>query len=332
MRRYTLILDKACNKHCLYCHQGKNKPVALENIPTPEEVVRYFPNDGIYEIVLYGGEPLLHWDFIENFCKIIRSRKQEIKLTLSTNGTLLTVARAKKLNELDVHVSLSHDGRRHRITRQYEDLLQVNPEPYLTLNSRSISATCCSLNPNFYDIWNYFEDFKNKHGIEKREQIVIQLCKDVEGNTPIELLVYNNSEFEEMLDTVFKNLKIDLINGVFNSYEVMQYWSMIQRIKTNLDNLDAISVWCGMDREVCDIDVFGNIYSCHNQRLPFGQLGSVELAGECSKYRNDIYCHECIAYIYCGGGCHVASEESRKYTCYTTRQQVERLLNVLQNI
>lgn len=332
MRRYTLILDKACNMCCSYCHQGQNKPAIMRNMPPPEKVVNYFPRTGDYEIVMYGGEPLLHWDFIEKFCTIIRNRQQKIRLTLPTNGTLLTLAMAKVLNDLQVNVILSHDGKHHYATRQYEDILQLNPEPFLTLNSRSIAATCCSLNPNFYDIWNYFDEFRLKHGLEKREHVLIQLCKDVEGNTPKELLIYNNCEFETMLNQVFTNLEYDLRNGIFNSFEIIQYWSMLQRIKANLDAPDLISVWCGMDREVCDIDVFGRIYSCHNQKEPIGEIGSVDLAGGCSKYKSDPHCCGCPAYIYCGGGCHVASPETRKNTCYTTRHQVERLLDVLRRL
>lgn len=332
IRRYTLILDKACNKNCLYCHQGSCKPNPMKRMPNPKDVVNYFPKVGYYEIVLYGGEPLLHWEFLIEFCTIIRGRGQEIKLTIPTNGTLLTLNKAKILNDLYVNVVLSHDGRHHCATRRYNDLLIVNPDPYMALNSRSIASTCCSLNPNFYDVWDYFEEFRIKHGLEKRENVLIQLCKDVEGNTPEELFIYNNKEFEEMLDKVFAKLEFDILRGVFNSYEVLQYWSMIQRIKANLDAPGSVSVWCGMDREVCDLDVFGNVYSCHNQKVSIGAVNVVPPTGERSKYKNDPYCSDCSAYIYCGGGCPVASPTSRRYTCYTTRQQVERLLGVLRNL
>lgn len=331
--KYFLILGKACNMKCIYCIQGQDKPVyeSTEKLPDPKNVVKYFPKTGCYELVLFGGEPMLYWSFITEFCELMKERNPNVYLKMTTNGTLLTVARAKKLNEMDVHVSLSHDGKNFELTRRYQDLLKSNPDPFLTLNKRNIVAVYSALNPNFYDVWDYFEEFRIKHGTKKRERIGIRAIKDSDGTTSEELFLYNNKEFEAMLDRVFVKLEKDLTNNVFDSYEFMHYENALKTISYRVNNpSDVFEAWCGSDSCVCQIDVYGNLYTCINRSDPFGNFRDLGLdVGEKSKYSNDPNCKECPAYVYCGGGCFSCSDERRKYICYCVYQEMSRLIETV---
>lgn len=322
---------------CIYCHQGQEKtafiPCLESDIPSPYVVAEYFPEEGKYQIVLYGGEPMLYWDFIVLFVEIMKMRNPNVEFNMPTNGTLLTVERAKKINELGIKVGLSHDGKYFEQTRRTKDVLLINPEPYLTLEKRNIGAVASRINPDFYDIWDYFEEFRIKHGLPNKEYIHIQVVKDVEGNTSSDLLINNMPEYESMLDRVFSNLYANIVTGNIDCYEFMQYLPFIETLKWRLESPEVKGVWCGADTQVCHIDVYGNMFPCHNASKSFGNRKEIGIhAGGYNPNLNDEKCVNCRAYTICGGGCPMASPENRESMCYTMYHQISRLMNMLEKL
>lgn len=335
IRKYFLILGKACNLRCIYCHQGEDKPVYSDSVDiAPSDVARYFPTEGEYKIVFYGGEPLLYFDSFVAIAEAIKERNPQALLSTITNGTLLTVRRAKILNELGITVGVSHDGKFFEQTRGVRDFLKVNPDPFLTLERRNVGAVTCRVNYNFYDVWDYFDEFKQKHGLPSREYVHIQVVKDVEGNTAEQLLIKDMPEFEKMLDTVFSRLGTAIKECNWDRWEFRQYQPMLQTMHWRLNSPGRpMGAWCGADTQVCHIDVAGNLYPCHNVPVPNGHVSkSGPLAGEYNPFVTDPKCTSCPAYVYCGGGCPVSSPENRGAMCYTVYQQVTRLLSILEDL
>jgi radical SAM protein with 4Fe4S-binding SPASM domain len=340
--KYVLILGKNCNMQCIYCFQGDDIPnsqggCTSQNLYskelTPKEAVKIFPKTGSYELLLYGGEPLLYWDYLIDFAYHIRKRNSSVFLRVISNLTLLTVKKAKRLNELGVHVSASHDGNKFEITRRRPDFLKINPGPYLALNSRNISAVYSSLNPDFYDIWEYFDNFIAMHGLPRKELIAIRALRDINGTTPQELFIYNDLDYENMLDRVFDKLYLDLKNNVKmeDSYEISNYYYAMLAIRRRVNQPDIdFGPWCGADSTTVKVDTYGNLFSCVNLNESFANFKDVGIkVGPLSPYRNSPECGNCMAYIYCGGSCFTASQEARKYICYTTYQEISRLINVI---
>jgi len=332
LNKYYLSIGKSCNLKCVYCHQGDDKPTYCDSVVPndPKEAVKMFPSTGKYTIVFYGGEPLMYWDFIVQFSELIKEKNPDVLFGMPSNGTLLTVERAKKLNELGVPLTLSHDGKYFETTRRTADILKINPEPYLTLEGRSIGAVCSAINKDFYDIWDYFDEFTLTHGLPQKELVFVQLIKDVEGNTAQELLIYNDPEFERMLDRVFLNLKNNIINGKFNCHEFNQYYPAINNILDRLKHPENIGAFCNADTTNCHIDTYGNMSSCHNVSDSFGNMKDLGLkAGNYNPRKNTEKCRKCEAFIWCGGGCPVSSEDKYMSVCYTNYQQFIRLINVV---
>lgn len=329
LTRYNLILGRACNMACSYCSQGMNKPVVAESMPDPKAVVKYFPEEGEYSVCFHGGEPLLYWDFIYKTCSLLREKNPDVCLYTGTNGVLLTIDRARRANEIGLKVYLSHDGKNHERSKGYQDILKSNPDPYLELNNRSISSVCSAVNPDFYDIWNYFEDFRVKQNLTKREKIEIIMIKDIYGNTPEEFFIYNDPKFEAMLDKVFHNMKVSLDCGSFNSYEWDLYLPFISKIKKRVEST-AFGSFCGADTEHCHLDVYGNLYDCQNSTHPFGNVAIHGLrTALTNQYKNNKTCLECEVYHICGGHCYLSDENKKKYRCYTFKQQLNRVLDIL---
>lgn len=322
---------------CSYCIQGGHENRIEPKISNNEikELVKLFPKSGTCELVYFGGEPLLYWDYIVRFTEEIKEHNPNILISTVSNGLLLTKERAKKLNEIGVHFKLSHDGPFFEQARGIKDILITNPEPYLMLEKRGISATASKFNYNFYDIWGYFNDFVIKHGLKKKETVYIKHIEDADNNTSEKLFIYNMPEFEAMLDKVFFNMEKQILSNNFNEYEFQQYaryfYSLNYRIQ---DPLNRICAMCGGDRCAAHIDVRGNIYRCHNVEEHYTTVKKegVILPGNYNPYINTTTCIECPAYILCGGGCCVCDESKKKYSCYVTQQEFSRLIGLLGNI
>jgi uncharacterized protein len=333
INKYYLMIGKACNLSCIYCHQGLHNVRDNDITVNPKKVASYFPQTGKYTVMLYGGEPLLYWDYIQRLAVSLKERNPNVNLRTITNGTLLTVNTAKKLNELGISVGVSHDGYKFEETRRTKDFLKSNPEPYLTLEKRSISATASKINYNFYDVWKYFEEFRIKNGLASRENCHIEVICDVEGNTDVNLLMKDMPKFEQMLDKVFLNLEKAIKGNDFSSYEYRQYRPMLESLNYRLQHPSMIFSRCGADSQVCHIDIHGNLYPCHNMGNPNGHIAISGIQpGRYNPYKDLAKCQTCIAYVLCGGGCIATSQTVHSYECYARYHQVVRLLNLLQKL
>lgn len=121
------ILAESCNMSCSYCFekapsvatQSKlmNQNVATQSIEFFDAMLRrtgHSPAE--FDIIFYGGEPLLNYSVLTSVAKEVQRRKEGddvwtgARLSMVTNGTLLTPQMAQELNELSVGIGLSIDG------------------------------------------------------------------------------------------------------------------------------------------------------------------------------------------------------------------------------
>ena len=114
--KYTLCITRQCNLACNYCYIGKEKvnmstavaeaavDFALTNTPPEEDI----------NIGFFGGEPLLVFERIKEFTKIIESHpafdRGRVILTVVTNGTIFSRDIATFLMEHHIGFHLSCDG------------------------------------------------------------------------------------------------------------------------------------------------------------------------------------------------------------------------------
>ena len=105
----SIEVTRQCNLHCKHCYS--NSGAKRENELTTEEIKRLIDelaNTGVLNILVTGGEPLLHPDLFD-IIKYIRSKP--MSCMLFTNGTLLTEKSVNTLKELGVlSVTVSMDG------------------------------------------------------------------------------------------------------------------------------------------------------------------------------------------------------------------------------
>ena len=128
----TLVLTHECNLACTYCYTGEkfrremDWPTAMRSLDllfsAPREQTPWRDEVPV-DLGFFGGEPLICFDMMERVSHEAQARAaregRRLRLAVTTNGTLVTAERARRLAALGVQVTLSLDGCReaHEATR-----------------------------------------------------------------------------------------------------------------------------------------------------------------------------------------------------------------------
>ncbi len=113
----TLVLTHDCNLGCGYCYAGAkfNKRMSRETAQKAVDLA-FSDKPSRVQLAFFGGEPLLAYDQLLESTKYAHARAQEhgaeLRMSVTTNGTLLDETRARELHELGVYIALSIDGTR----------------------------------------------------------------------------------------------------------------------------------------------------------------------------------------------------------------------------
>ena len=111
-----------CNLKCSYCYANEgtyNNPkksiMTQQDFQSINQILWDLNANGIDSIHFFGGEPLLAYNDIFNFCNAISEdcKRKDMplpKFSITTNGTLLTDTVVKRLKEFDFSVCVSLDG------------------------------------------------------------------------------------------------------------------------------------------------------------------------------------------------------------------------------
>lgn len=110
----TMLLTNDCNLACSYCfesNKGKDympKEMALDILKATYNVVD--PMAGIFTLNMFGGEPLMNWETFKAVCNYVLENNLKIRITATTNLTLLTDEMIDYIDELSIPILVSVDG------------------------------------------------------------------------------------------------------------------------------------------------------------------------------------------------------------------------------
>ncbi|HEY0972057.1 MAG TPA: radical SAM protein [Gemmatimonadales bacterium] len=112
LRRPVVVwnVGRRCNLHCVHCYSDSSNRAYPGELTTEEgfALLDDLASFGIPVLLLSGGEPLMRPDIFE---LIAHARSVGLRVTLSTNGTLITPEVAERLRALEVsYVGISLDG------------------------------------------------------------------------------------------------------------------------------------------------------------------------------------------------------------------------------
>ncbi|MFQ5454747.1 MAG: radical SAM protein [Nitrospirota bacterium] len=103
-------ITRRCNLSCVHCYSDSHNKIYDGELTTEEakEMISDLAEFNIPALLLSGGEPLIRKDIFE---LASYSRNKGLRLTLSTNGTLIDMKTAKRIKEVGFsYVGISFDG------------------------------------------------------------------------------------------------------------------------------------------------------------------------------------------------------------------------------
>lgn len=259
-------LTNKCNLDCIYCYKKatksrNNDTISLEVIKKLAKSIGSFPST---LVVLEGGEPLLHPNFVEIFAEF---KKYFIPVDIITNGTYL---KAELVSQIY-----------HMFDKSYDDFqisLDGNNE-YNILN-RGISSD------NVYDGISTL----NKFGIVPRINCIVtnknylgilDFIKNLNRNFNISSLSFNTpigSTFKNLIleDRIAEELNKNIMR-LSNDLHFKIFGSVIksERDCANCSYTKVIHMRCTAMRSKICIAANGDIYPCvfmENKVIPFGNI------------------------------------------------------------
>lgn len=117
---FIISITEQCNLRCSYCcYSGAYKSKRVHNkrhlvvsdIDEIYDFINSFTTKRPIRLAFYGGEPLLHWDFIKY--SVLKGKQMfgdEIIFSVSTNGTILSHQLTEWLVRENIEMAISIDG------------------------------------------------------------------------------------------------------------------------------------------------------------------------------------------------------------------------------
>ena len=328
VKALCLNIAHDCNLACKYCFasQGDYGGVKRElmSFDVAKRAVDFLismsgPRQHC-EIDFFGGEPLLNWDVVKQTVEYIESIQDKhgkiFKLTLTTNGVLLTQDKIDYVNEHNMSLVLSLDGREdvHNSMRPSAG----GRDTYQTVAKNLVNAVQQRDGREYYVRGTYTHNN-------------LDFCKDVEA----------------MSDLGFEHLSMEPVVGEDGAYVLRpEDMPIIEKEYEKLADLyleRQLAGWgekfnffhfrmdlyrgpcmakrlrgCGAGHEYMAVVPNGDIYPCHQYVGKDGYVIGTVFDGLKNydiptQFRNTHVftketCANCWAKFFCSGGCHANNE------------------------
>lgn len=349
VKSLCLLVTHDCNLRCGYCFADTGSFGGCRQLMSKEtaEKAIEFAIEGSkkrhnLELDMFGGEPLMNWPVVVHITEYVRRREKEtgknIKLTLTTNGTLLNDDNIKFLNDNRVMLVLSLDGK-----KETHDAMRPFPNKAGSYDAavRGFKKVIDSREGKNYYLRGTYTHFST------------HFCEDVLDMTKVgkEISVEPVVGIDEPWVLTEEDLPV-----IFDEYDKLARAYLERRREGNpfdffhfnvaLDNGPCVAkrlAGCGAGHEYYCITADGDIYPCHQfvgrEQYKMGTLDTGIVTPEMvQKFRHTHVltkpeCSKCWARFFCSGGCHanadlINGDISKPYE-YGCRLQKKRLENAI---
>lgn len=346
LKSLCLHIAHDCNLRCGYCFAGTGDFGgfrALMSKETAEQAVEFAIAGSKMrhnlELDLFGGEPLMNPEVVKHVINYARRREVEtnknIKLTLTTNGTLLSDDMVQFLNENRVMLVLSLDGKKdtHDQMRpfpnqvgSYDAAVKGFKKAIDSRNGKNyyLRGTYTHYNPHFaedtLDMVNIGKEISVEPVVGTDEPYVL-----TEADLPV---LYE--EYDKLARVYLKRRR----EG--NPFDFFHF-------NVALDNGPCVAkrlAGCGAGHEYFAITPEGDIYPCHQfvgrEEYKLGTLETGVVKPDLvQKFRNTHVmtkplCSTCWARFFCSGGCHANADlingditKPYEYGCQLQKKRLE---------
>ena len=346
LKSLCLHIAHDCNLRCGYCFAGTGDfggKRALMSKETAEKAVEFAiagsKKRHNLELDLFGGEPLVNPAVVKHVITYARKREKEagknIKLTLTTNGTLLNDNIVQFLNEQRVMLVLSLDGK-----KETHDEMRPFPNQCGSYDSavKGFKKVIESRQGKNY----YLRGTYTHYDLHFADAVVdmAKVGKEISVEPVVgvdEPYVLTEDDLPILMDEYDKLARIYLERR--HQGEAFDFF----HFNVALDNGPCVAkrlAGCGAGHEYYAITPEGDIYPCHQfvgrEEYKLGTLETgVVKPTLVKKFRNTHVltkpmCRECWARFFCSGGCHANADlingdigEPYEYGCKLQKKRLE---------
>lgn len=363
IKQIYILVGRKCNFACKYCTQNESK-TKINDLPTEinDDIFKFIEQEANNSnspicIQIYGGEALVYFDKIRYIVNKLKDLQRSGKIYYSTmsNGSF-SKEQVQFFNDNDLDVGISWDG--HQTKTRGHDIFKENKDNLFSLKKFHVSGVVSSsiyplqLINDFQDLDNQYQDFCGKHiSYFRLDEVYDNNLKD----KSILNIDYTRirKEMTYVIRTGIENLKKQKLNDTsdkkFNRTEyvltsiALDYINYIKQTINQNDTkgfgIISPDIWgyCGNGLWVYNIDLQGNLYTCHNNNYIAGTiydsfwkyLSNVERDDNTRYFYNKI-CKKCNAFPICLGGCKHITEKARHDTyCRIRKAFYEPILNYI---
>lgn len=341
MVTYVIAPTLRCNLNCEYCFQKNYRDNKCQDISneTLDNIIEFIiksnknnPNLKYIKISWFGGEPLLCYDKIIKFSKIIKQKLKDIDVKLMsgivTNGVLLD--EQKLLSLIDeanlMHLQITVDGE----VDTYCLKKQTTPEIYervinnIILSTKFIK-TVVRLNSdktNYKELTRLSEKLYSK--VKNKDNLKIHFAQ---------LRNYNNTQ--EMINEYFDDYEYAIKKKEFYTNQVIKGNLSDNVNKNTLSHYNG-KFFCGLAPYMnMVIDEKGNLFKCEHHlgnlsKVVGDVINGVYHNSEYNQFLNPIYdsrCEKCNIYPCCNySQCVIMHNFCGEGECKVHEQQLKSLI------
>jgi uncharacterized protein len=307
-----LLLSQSCNLSCTYCFEhlgpdmGKLMPWSVA-----DKAIDFFSRVSVPKrtIVFYGGEPLLDEEVFVKSVDKIRRMGLECRLSMVSNGTLITPELAEYIakNKVDVGVSIDgpkeiHD--RARVMRDgsggsFDDAIRG----YNYLKEKGVNPSIsCTI---------------GKHNVKELEDVARFFVSELKPKgVGFNLMMGGKNDegaMREATEQLLKAYEILRNNGIYED-RVMRRLKAITTGKNHLKD-------CGAYGNQFAVRYDGKVGPCHGF-CNSGEYFSGDIKDDDFKLDEEVFgkwgsrsqlttpaCKDCPSALICGGGCALNSQK-----------------------
>jgi len=245
---------QSCNLKCAHCYSdsGQREPVSM-SVPQVQQLIDELDANGAEFLSIGGGEPLLY----PPLCEVVRhAHDRGLAVELTTNGTLVTEARAARLRDAGLeYIQVSLDGASAesygalRIGACFDQVLAS-----ISLLAQHFTVSVCAV--------------ATRYNAEEMEQLV-DLCKSMGVKyfrvLPLMQVGRARGQAELAVDAqTLKRLNLQLQQRKKHDREIAIQFNenLVQPDRKNIPWMPEEHYGCSAGRSTCAVDWAGRVYPC----------------------------------------------------------------------
>ncbi len=311
----TLGITSGCNYRCKHC--GNNSVVSKETDLTPEEIYKLLDQMidlKLLKINFTGGEPTTNPKLID-YIRYVKGRIPRI--TLTTNGSLITDEMAKKLKDAGLNMAkISIDGlsKFHNEFRNFENAYEKAIDAIKNFQSNGIEvriqSTLTKYNTeDLIKLMEVLSDLKISH------QTIVPVCPI--GRADKEMMLDKES-YKNFILKMHDKVKYLIEKGTTTNFQIRPVFGARELFEgltnTSFETL-SMKYSCEALQNTMEIQPNGDVVPCSFLSMPIGNVrdkslievwkdnGANKLRGLFENNKNNEHCSNCSKSELCNGGC-----------------------------